>query len=271
MMMNVMLMVALASNTAKIFSDKGSTYFRTDNHKVLSIGAELDALDSASKPVGKVVVMEVNGALARISLDDDATRAGAKLVALPKVALASHHDASPPFTPPELAHARPLSGRIEDGALRVTISNDSDQSWGQCTIVYSDGRYYDVGEVVKHTDDTVMKLKFSSPPAPPYDHLEMVCSEGASKFYFDKPQSPAGSLRGYATNEGRGSVMVYNQSETAWTGCDVRKPDGTHYVLGNLKGHQSDSIDRGRFKKEEDASPKWIELRCKEGVVHSAL
>lgn len=271
----LMVLLAAKTDTAKIFSDKGSSYFRTDNKKALTVGAELVAVadPAGEKPAGKAVIMEVSGSLARVSLDDDAAKAGAKFVVVPKV-VARAGNPAPVDAPRPVVAAAPavkLQGKLESGALRFTWSNDSDASWTQCRLEYSDGRFYDVGEVVKHTDDAVMKVKFSSPPEPAYDHLTVACAEGKSDFYFGKPAAPVGSLKGYATNEGRGSVVVFNQNETAWTSCDVRKPDGTHFVLGNLKGHQSDSIDRGRFVKEEDASPKWIELRCKEGELRTRL
>lgn len=279
--------------TAKIFTDKGSTYIRSDNKKALAVGAELDAVVDAKKPdavAGKAVIMEVTGALARVSLDDDAVKAGAKFVVLPKASGGGGGDAQgfgglglrgsggakpaddddEEKAPAPRTPGRKLSGKLTANPLQFAFGNDEDASWTECKLVHSDGSSYEVGEVVKHTDDTVMRVKLSSPPEPAYDHLVVICSEGKSKFYFDKPHAPQGKLKGYATNNG-GSVIVYNQNDTAWTSCDVRKPNGTHYVLGNLKGHSDDSIDKGRFKKEEDNKPKWIELRCKEGELHTAL
>jgi hypothetical protein len=270
----VSAVLATSNNpTAKIFSDKGSTYFRTDNKKALAVGAELDATanDKTTEPVGKAVIMEVNGQLARVSLDDDATKAGAKYVVLPKAKLVAMAPAEAAFgeTP---SNAPKLDGTLEVGALRVNWTNNTDDSWTSCTLIYNDGRAYNVGEVVKHSDDAVMKVKFSSAKEAPYDHLTLACDEGSARFYFDKPNAPVGNLKGYVTNEGKGSVMVYNNNDTAWTACDVKKPDGTHYVLGTLKGHDSDSIDRGRFIKEAKAPGKeWIELRCKQGTLHTAL
>jgi hypothetical protein len=271
--------VALATSNnpdaAKIFSDKGSTYFRTNNHKALTVGAELETVSDAQSTasVGKAVIMEVNGQLARVSLDDESTKAGAKFVLLPKGKVVAMNAISPE---PELGEkpssAPKLDGTLEVGALRVSWANNSDQSWTSCVLVYNDGRKYNVGEAVKHADDAVMRVKFSSAPEAVYDHLTVSCDEGIAKFFFAKPNAPQGSLKGYATNEGKGSVMLYNNNDTAWTSCDVKKPDGTHYVLGTLKGHDSDSIDRGRFIREASAPGKeWIELRCQQGVIHTAL
>lgn len=273
-MLALVLLAALGGTkpeTAKLFNDRGSTYFRWDDTKALTVGAELQAATDAEgqKATGTAVIMEVNGKLARVSLDDDATKAGAKFVKVPKVAVAGR--SAPVAGPPKPSTAPKLNGRLSSGALRIEWSNDSDASWTKCRVVQSDGSFYEVGEVVKHTDDGVMKLKLSSPPAPAYDHLLVRCSEGESRFYFDRPQSPQGSLKGYATNEGRGGVIVHNQHDTAWTGCDVRKPDGSHYVLGTLKGRASDSIAGGRFVKEENAGSKWVELRCSEGMLHREL
>ncbi len=277
------------AEVAKIFTDKGSTYIRSDNKKVLVIGAELTAVATAESnlSIGKAVVMEVNGALARVSLDEDATQNHAKYLLVPKAKAAAAVPApgtapaaSPAATPAPTgappAEARKvlpkLEGTLESGALRVSIVNDSDASWTDCQLAYSDGRTYKVGEVMKHSDDTVMKIKFTGPPEPLYDHLVVNCSEGESTFFFAKPQAPVGKLKGYATDDGKGSVVIYNNNDTGWTTCDVKKPNGTHYVLGNLKGHDHDSIDRGRFKKEaEPAKDQWLELRCKEGELHTKL
>jgi len=265
-----------AATTAKIFTDKGSQYMRTDNKKLLSVGAELDAVvDPAGKPVGKAVIMEVNGALARVSLDDDATKAGAKFVVLPKAktGAAAPATAAPAAAPAAVAEApRPkLNGTLESGALRVTFANNTDASWTGCELHYADGSTYKVGEVVKHSDDAVMKVKFTSAPEPVYDHVVLTCAEGESKFYFNKPQAPVGKLKGYATND-KGSLAIYNSTDTAWTACDISKPDKTHFVMGTLKGHDSDTINRGNFKKEAEAkAPNWIELRCNEGVLHQKI
>src|SRR5690349_18141675 len=123
---------AKPADTAKIFTDKGSTYFRTDKKNALEVGAELDAVVDAkdvTKTAGKAVIMEVNGALARISLDDDATKAGAKYVVLAKAPTsASHDDAAdddgkPP--PPKLTGNK-LKGRMEQAGLQFGWHNDSD-------------------------------------------------------------------------------------------------------------------------------------------------
>lgn len=256
-----------ADGTAKLFADKGSTYFRSDKMKTVTVGAELAVVaDAASTAaVGKAVVMEVNGKLARVSVDDDAAKAGGRFVVLPKPKPGAAV-AAPAAKGPK------LNGKLSTGPLQVFVSNHSDQSWTGCELEYADGSHYTLGEVVKHTDDTVMKLKFSSAAAPVYDHLVVSCVEGESRFYFSRPTAPQGSLKGYAVNDGGGSVIVFNNSETAWTACDVRKPDRTHFVLGTLKGHASDSINGGRFKKEAEASAgSWLELRCREGWLRQPL
>jgi hypothetical protein len=257
--------------TAKLFSDKGSVYFRTDSIKALTVGAELQVVvDAASAaPVGKAVIMEVSGKLARVSLDDEATKAGAKFVWVPKP------KGTGSGTPGPVVNANPtgpkLNGKLESGTLRVTITNNSDASWTGCELQYSDGSTYKLGEMVKHSDDTVLKVKFRSPPEPLYDHLIVSCSEGESRFYFSKPTAPVGRLKGYAVNEGKGSVVVYNSGDTAWTQCDVKKPDRSHYVLGTLKGHANDGINGGRFKKEAEAPISWLDIRCKEGWLRQPL
>jgi len=270
---SVVLAKGSGPETAKIFTDKGSTYFRTDNKKALAVGAELDAVADAKSPdkvLGKAVIMEVTGALARITLDDEAAKA--KYVVLPKGGAApaaeapiEKGDEAPPRTP-----GAKLEGRLVLSGLRFEWSNDSDASFTACVLHHSDGSSYDVGEVVKHTDDGVLRVKLIAPSDPPFDHIDLTCAEGEGQFWFDKPNAPKGKLKGYATNDG-GGIILYNQMETAWTSCDIRKPNGTHYVLSHLKGHSDDSVAKNRFKKEEDNKPKWIELRCKEGELHTIL
>jgi hypothetical protein len=265
----VVLSAAPSAEAAKLFSDKGSMYFRSDNQKALTVGAELTVVADATSTtsVGKAVIMEVSGKLARVSIDESIPKDSAKYVLVPKP-----HAAGIGAAPsgPVKASGPKLSGTLEWGTLRVNFANNSDLNWSACEIVHSDGRNYKVGEVVKHTDDAVLKVKLSSPPAPLYDHLTVSCAEGEANFFFNKPNAPVGNLKGYAVNEGKGGVVVYNSSESAWTRCDVTKPDRTHYVLGNLKGHADDSINSGRFIKEAEAAG-WVELRCKEGSLHQRL
>jgi hypothetical protein len=278
------LAVPSLADTAKLFTDKGSTYFRTDKKKALEVGAELDVVldpKDTGKSAGKAVVMEVNGALARVNLDDDAARSG-KYVVLPApqvlarapTAATRDDEEDGPKVPVFRGTGRKLQGRLEQNGLHFGWHNDSDDSWTQCKLVHSDQSWFDVGEVVKHSEDSVLRVKLGgAPPPPAYDHIKVTCAEGAARFYFDRPSEPKGTLKGYARND-NGTVILYNQMERAWTACDVKKPDGTHYVLGTLKGHEDDSINKGRFKKEEredDNPPRWIEMRCKEGELKAML
>jgi hypothetical protein len=173
------------ATTAKIFTDKGSTYFRTDNKKALSVGLELDVVADAkdtSKPVGQAVVMEVNGALARISVDEDATKAGGKFVVLPTGASAAKapakedeaDDDDAPKTPAFKGTGNKLDGKLGIAGLHFSWSNNSDTSWTQCRLVHSDGSFFDVGEVVKHTDDGVLRVKLGGAPEPAFDHVEVL-------------------------------------------------------------------------------------------------
>lgn len=262
------------AQAVKIFTDKGSTWIRSENKKLLKVGAELDAVvdDQGSAPVGKAIIMEVNGMLARVNVDEDATKAGAKYLLLapakakggaePKAAAAEPAKPEAPKAPPKPA----LKGKLEHGLIRVTITNESDQDWNNCLLSYSDGTSYKLGQMAKKSEDVVMKVKFGFPAAPLYDHVVVECAEGEGKFIFAKPNGSIGKLKGHAVNEGGGRVTIYNDGDASWSNCDVKKPDGTHYVLGGLKGHDSDGIAAGRFKKE--AEPKkdlYLEMVCDEG------
>ncbi|MBK7857440.1 MAG: hypothetical protein IPJ65_02220 [Archangiaceae bacterium] len=200
-------------------------------------------------------------------------RAPSAPAAAAQATLVVQDDDEAPKAPVYVGTGKKLQGRLEQNGLHFGWHNDSDASWTSCRLVHSDQSWFDVGEVVKHSEDSVLRKLGGAPPPPPYDHIKVVCAEGQSKFYFDRPSEPKGTLKGYARNDG-GSIILYNQMERAWTACDVRKPDGTHYVLGTLKGHQDDSINKGRFKKEErdgDNAPKWVEMRCREGELKTVL
>lgn len=261
--------VALAQ-VAKIFTDKGSTWIRSDNKKALQVGAEVDVTsdDKGAKKVGTAVIMEVNGMLARVNVDEDATKAGGKYVLLtaPKGATAKAPEAAPAKEEPKAASKPTLKGKLEHGLIGVRVVNETDSDWNNCLLSYSDGTSYKLGQLPKNSEDSVMKVKFGFPAGPLYDHVVVECAEGESKFLFAKPNAPVGKLKGHAVNEGGGAVRVYNDSDASWSNCDVKKPDGSHYVISQLKARDSDGIANARFRKE--AEPKkdlFLEMVCDEG------
>lgn len=69
-------------DVAKVFVDKGSTYLRSE--KKLKVGDELVMVTDAAgaTEAGHALVMEVNGALVRVTLDDEAAKANAKFARL---------------------------------------------------------------------------------------------------------------------------------------------------------------------------------------------
>jgi hypothetical protein len=264
-----------AAQAAKIFTDKGSTWIRSDKKKALKVGAELDAVvEEKGKPVGKAIIMEVNGMLARVNVDEEATKAGAKFVLLAPAkggpaAAAAPVEAKGGEAKPVEAAAPPkatLKGVLEHGLIGVRVVNETDQDWNNCLLSYSDGTSYKLGQLPKKSEDSVMKVKFGFPAAPLYDHVVVSCAEGESKFFFDKPNAPVGKIKGHAVNEGGGAVRIYNDGDASWANCDIRKPDGHHYVLGQLKGRDSDGIANARFRKEAEAKKDlFLTMVCDEG------
>jgi hypothetical protein len=223
-------------------------------------------------------VMEVTGLLARITLDDEATKAGAKFAKLPEAeakAAAPVAKAEPVAEKQKPADKPQLKGHLENG-LRISVNNESDQNWTECELRFNDGRYYKLGELSPHSDDTVIAMKFSKPPAPPepvYDHVMVTCDEGETKFVFANPHSP-GALKGYVEDLGSGRVIIHNSSDQLWTRCDVRKPDKTHYVMDKLKPHDQESVRSGNFVKANEAPPPAatvLALVCKQGEMHIDL
>ncbi len=284
-----------APKTAKTFVDKGSTYVRSE--RPLVVGDELTmATDATGATVaGHAIVMEVNGALVRVSLDEEADKKKAKFVritnpwpapppapapapAAPAVAAPAPAPAAPaaaraepppapekvlPLPPPPPTGGPVLQGRLESNPFRVEAHNDSRELWTDCEFKFSDGRWHKVGNIRPMSDESTVFLKFSSPPDPPFDSVVVKCLEGQSTFKFSEPAA-AHQLKGFAEKDGS-RVMVTNSGETPWTQCDVRKPDGSHYVMGTLKPHDRDSARGGAFVKEPDGTPKTLTLTCREG------
>lgn len=286
--MRTLMLLALLISTAawsqdvvKVFSDKGSFFLRSDKKNPVAVGTEVPMFSDAAglKPAGAAIVMEVTGALARVTLDEDATRANARFAKI-TAGLGPKGGDAKPAAAVEKAPSAPggpaLKGRLENGPIRVTIHNDSDVSWSDCELRFDDGRTYDLGDMASNSEDTVITLKFKSPPRPPeplYDHVLVTCDEGETKFYFANPRS-AGTLKGYAENVGSGRVDIHNTGEVTWQRCDVRKPDRTHYIMSKLKPRDSETIRSGAFIKDPEAkAPDATELslKCKQGVMRLSL
>ncbi|MBK7857685.1 MAG: hypothetical protein IPJ65_03445 [Archangiaceae bacterium] len=268
----MLLSAAAFADTAKLFTDKGSTYFRADKKKPVEVGTELDvAADaSASKLLGKAVVMEVTGALARVNLDDDAARGGkfvvlassAPAAAAAQATLVVQDDDEAPKAPVYVGTGKKLQGRLEQNGLHFGWHNDSDASWTSCRLVHSDQSWFDVGEVVKHSEDSVLRVKLGgAPPPPPYDHIKVVCAEGQSKFYFDRPSEPKGTLKGYARNDG-GSIIL----TTRWSARGRRATCASPTAplrAGHLEGPPGRQHQQGALRrKSETATTPRVESRC---------
>ncbi|MBS1148658.1 MAG: hypothetical protein H6Q89_356 [Myxococcaceae bacterium] len=271
---------AWSQDVVKVFSDKGNFFLRSDKKNPVAVGTEVPMFSDAAgqKAAGTAIVMEVTGALARITLDEEATKANARFARLaaagptPKMVTPTPAPAAAEKAPSNLPA---LKGRLSSG-LRVVINNDSDVSWTECELRFDDGRTYDLGEMASNSEDTVITLKFKSPPRPPeplYDHVLVTCDEGETKFLFSNPRSP-GTLKGYAENMGGGRVDIHNTGDVTWQRCDVRKPDKTHYVMAKLKPRDSETIRSGAFNKDAEAkAPDATELalKCKQGLMKISL
>jgi hypothetical protein len=265
-MKKLLLLLVLGSaawadgEVAKTFADKGSVYVRST--KPLKVGDELVMASDATgaTEAGHAVVMEVNGALARIALDDDAEKAKAKFARLPVAAAV----VAP--VPAAAPRGNVLKGSIESNALRAVAHNDSNTPWTDCEFRFSDGAYNHIGTVKPMSDESSIFLKFTGPPEKPFIGVHVTCVEGEADFKFAEP-SATHALAGFAERDGA-RVTVHNTGETTWTRCDVRKPDGSHYVMSALKGHDQDSIRGGAFDKDTAEKPRSLTLTCKEGELH---
>lgn len=267
---------AFAGNALKVFSDKGSFFVPSDKANPLTVGAELQMSTDAAftKITGSAIVMEVTGALARITLDEEATaakarfarRAGGETAAAPQPAAPA---------PAPAGKGGVLKGKLSSG-IRVVVQNDSDVKWTGCLLSYDDGRFFELPDLGPHSEDTVLFAFFKRPPSPPeplYDHVTVTCDEGKSKFMFADPHSGA-QLKGYAENAGGGRVTVHNSGDGDWHRCNIVKPDGTHYLTDRLKAHDQDSIRPGLFVKEKEAdapAATKLDLKCAQGELSVKL
>lgn len=283
MMLAVLVSTAAWSqDTVKVFSDKGSFFFKADKKSPVSVGTEVPMFTDAAgtKAAGSAMVMELNGALARVSLDEEATKANARFGRVSAAAAAApapvaKAEPSKPGLTPAPTGLPVLKGRLSSG-LRVVINNDSDTTWTECQLRFDDGRTYELGEMASNSEDTVITLKFKSAPKPPeplYDHLLVTCDEGETRFLFANPRSP-GTLKGYAEDKGSGRVDIHNTGDVTWQRCDVRKPDRTHYIMAKLKPRDSETIRSGAFiadaaNKPPDATE--LALKCKQGLMRISL
>lgn len=255
------------AETLKLFSDRGSTWVRTRNTKLLQVGAAFDArVDEAGPSVGTGVIMEVNGMLARVALDDGATAAKAKVLVTPT---------PPPTAAPgpsaarrSLPPPRPLlKGRLVHGPIRMKVFNDSAENWTGCTLRYSDGASYPLGQLAALSDEGVLKVRFVVAPAPAVDRVSVSCSQGQATFVFGNAPS-TGSLKGRA-EERSGRTFLFNDSDLDWSNCEVRRSDGSSFLLGTLKAHESDGTANGRFKAPE--VDLMLSLECDQGRLETKV
>lgn len=176
-----------SAQVAKIFTDKGSTWIRSDNKSALVVGAEFDVVvdDKGAKKVGKAVIMEVNGMLARVNVDEDATKGGGRFVVL---AGAQGGGASPVNATPEApSPLRELVGKVKYGGFGITVQNLSPFAWTRCKLYLPPDRLHtfdDDKEIRSDDSDSVRYPLFK--PAPGFSDQTvrearaalMVCKEG---------------------------------------------------------------------------------------------
>ncbi|MBL8958071.1 MAG: hypothetical protein JNK82_45275 [Myxococcaceae bacterium] len=278
--------VASAQEVAKIFTDSGKLYIRSENASSLAVGTELNAYTDAAgtKAAGQVVVMEVTGQLVRVTLEDDSVK-GAKYVRLsgaaPAPAAARAQAGAPPPPPPPPAlpppppppppaqgKAEPASSALNAVLVRgggyILVRNDSKTEYTRCQLTFPDGRFAMLsknvapGYAVQVPYDDIKKG-----PELVEDFITVKCIEGEAELRFNDPGRP-NALKGHAEGRG-GGVVIYNDSSTDWTGCEVWKPYGTMFKQGVLRANSSDSIRAGLFRPPP--GPEIIRLTCAQGSV----
>jgi hypothetical protein len=240
---------AFAQESWEAFTDKGNVFVRAGSAQGLKVGSELSMFKEANDPTpaGKATVMEVFDAMARINLDGAATAAKAKYARLPGAAPVGE-----------------LKGHASMNALgRLTLYNDSATLWTDCLLTLPDGKVYKEKELKPNSDDGIMVIKFLAPPGPQLDAVRVKCAEGEAKFVFKDPSAKT-ALKGFAENDS-GRITLHNTGSTAWSQCTVTKPDGSFYVMDELKPQDHDSIASSRFKKE-DVPYSSLDVKCRQGA-----
>ena len=266
--------VAHSQELAKLFTDGGKTYVRTDDPTGLLPGAELEAFADAAgkKSAGRVVVMEVAGQLVRVAFDDDAPKGAAKYVRLSRAGPAPAAPApsagppppppppSPPGVPPPPPPLRATLGRAGN---TITIRNDSEGGLSGCELKFPDRRWAPAGSVPPRRTISVGYGEIRPAPDLGDDWILVRCAEGEAELHFNQP-GKANALHGRA--EGRGSgVLIFNDGNTDWTKCDLIKPNGNHFMQGDLRARSSDSVRGGLFRPREGA--EIITLTCMQGAM----
>lgn len=179
---------AASAQVTKIFSDKGSTWIRSDNISALVVGAELDVVvdDKGARKVGKAVIMEVNGMLARVAVDEEGTRGGGRFVVL--VPPPSASTAPVPIEPAPPAPGKVLVGKVQYGGFGITVHNQSSFAWTRCKLYLPPDRAHTLDEDKKINPDDSDSLRyplfkpapgFSDPTVRDARAALMVCKEGS--------------------------------------------------------------------------------------------
>ncbi len=280
---------AHAQDLAKLFVDQGKTYFRSEKAVGLQPGAELAAFSDSSgaKGAGKVIVMEVLGQLARVTLDDEANRAQAKYVRVgasvavqPTVAVAPPPPPAPPLAPAPVAPAPvaeavpagngppppppPLKAVLGREGAAITIRNDSDVELTGCELRFPDRRTAPADNVPARTKILVGYNKIRPAPDVGDEALLVRCAEGEAEFVYGQPAKPK-ALVGRAEGGRGGGIRLFNESDRDWTQCDLIKANGTHFFQGTLKARAGDSVRAGLFRPP--SGPEIIVLTCAQGAV----
>lgn len=256
----------------KLFRDKDAVLIRAPAAEAVPLGTELDVCGDAqcTRVVGKALVVEVKGGLLRLTLDDEAQQAKGSHVRVPRAEARSPTAAAAasPQAAPRAQRWPPLPVRLPAGnrpRLPLTVklrgdlpilTNHSKKPLTGCRGYFSDGRRLG-------TDGFRAEEEFDPYPDPPGDLL-LKCEQGQARFPLGEGGAAPGSeLRGHAELR-FGSVTVYNDGPTAWTGCELRLPGPKRYMLSALKGEDRDSVRVGLFS-EIDPRSGSVFVTCDQG------
>ncbi len=196
--------LALAdASVVEAFKDKGEYFVKAGTRAGLKIGSEVTILgdqigDSGEyRTAGKGTVLEVWENLARVNLDEEASKLKevkharvAKLAPKPAPSAPAGQAAAPAAPAPAPAGGKLNGHAAINGfgpAKRITLFNDSKDNWTKCDLRLPDNRHYVMASLKAGDSEAVSLPHFSQDGTAfdkPLDSLSVKCNEGEGRFNF---------------------------------------------------------------------------------------
>ncbi len=179
------------SDVAEVFADKGETYIRAGSSQGVGLGTSLSVVGPDDRKVlGTATVLEVFPGMARVSLDDAATKASGKkyvrLTAAKQTTSAPSGGDAAPAAGGLIGHAA-FSGVGPAVGHKVVVYNDGAVEWTHCDLRLPTNLHYLLERLPAKQSESIMVFKFKQDGAAydrPIDSITVKCSQGRAKFTF---------------------------------------------------------------------------------------